>query len=95
MIRAVAATRGVPLVLLDRDQTATRLLGGLTTPHFSLLDAEGILRYRGGLDDVSFAQRAATRHYLTDAVTAVLAGQAPDPAETPSFGCAIVWKMEA
>jgi len=93
-IRSAAAARGVPFVLLDRDQAVTRLLGGVTTPHFSLVDAEGVLRYRGGLDDVSFAQRTPTRNYLAEAVASVLAGRAPDPAETPSFGCAIVWEMD-
>jgi peroxiredoxin len=93
-IRSTAESRGMPFVLLDRDQSVTRLLGGITTPHFSLLDAEGILRYRGGLDDVSLRQRTPTRHYLAEAVEAVLAGHPPDPSETPSFGCAIVWKME-
>jgi hypothetical protein len=93
-IRSVAATRGIALVILDRDQAVTSLLGGLTTPHFSLLDRKGILRYRGGLDDLSFGQRVPTRRYLADAVGAVLAGREPDPSETLSFGCAIVWKME-
>ncbi len=92
MIRSVAAARGLPLVLLDRDQGVTRLLGGLTTPYFALVDPEGSLRYLGGLDDVSFMQREPTRHYLADAVSAVLAGRSPDPAQTASFGCAIVWK---
>lgn len=93
-IRSVAVARGNPSVLFDRDQAVTNLLGGMTTPHFTLLDGEGTLRYRGGLDDVSLAQRSPTRHYLAEAVAAVLAGREPDPAETPPFGCAIVWKME-
>ncbi len=93
-IRAVAATRGVPFVLLDRDQAVTRSLGGLTTPHFFLLDRGHILRYRGGLDDASFRQKTPSRGYLAEAVAAVLAGGEPDPGETPPFGCAVVWKFE-
>jgi peroxiredoxin len=93
-IRAVAASRGVPLVLLDRDQSVTRSLGGLTTPHFFLLDREHVLRYRGGLDDVSLRQKTPTRRYLAEAVAAVLAGGEPEPRETPPFGCGVVWTIE-
>ena len=93
-IRVAAESRGAPFVLLDRDQAVTRLLGGLTTPHFFMLDHQRILCYRGGLDDVGLRQKAPTRHYLEEAVAAALAGRVPDPAETPSFGCAIVWRME-
>jgi peroxiredoxin len=93
-IRDAAAARGVPFVLLDRDQAVTRALGGLTTPHFFVLDRGHVLRYRGGLDDASFRQKIPTRGYLAEAVAAVLAGGAPDPGETPSFGCAVVWRIE-
>jgi peroxiredoxin len=93
-IRDAAAARGVPFVLLDRDQAMTRALGGLTTPHFFVFDRGRVLRYRGGLDDVSLRQKAPSRRYLAEAVAAMLAGGAPDPGETPSFGCAVVWRIE-
>jgi peroxiredoxin len=93
-IRAASESRGVLVVLLDRDQAVTRSLGGLTTPHFFVLDRGHVLRYRGGLDDVSLRQRTPTRRYLAEAVATVLAGGAPDPGETPSFGCAVVWRID-
>jgi peroxiredoxin len=94
-IRAVARERGLPFVLLDRDQSAARLLGAVTTPHVFLADASGVLRYRGAIDDVAIGRPTPTRNCLEPAVAAVLAGRQPEPEETAPFGCAIVWKKEA
>jgi hypothetical protein len=62
----------------------------LTTPHFFVIDEQGILRYQGALDDVTFRKPTPTHNYLHDAVEAVVAGARPQPAETPAYGCAIV-----
>jgi hypothetical protein len=64
--------------------------GALTTPHAFLIDRQGILRYRGAVDDVSFRQREPTRFYLREAVEAVLADQLPEVPEVQPFGCTIV-----
>lgn len=93
-IREVARERGLPNVLLDRDQEAARLLAARATPHVFLTDASGVLRYRGAVDDVAIGRRTPTRNFLAEAVAAVLAGREPDPAETAPFGCGLVWKME-
>ena len=90
LLRETAAERGLPLVLLDRDQQVADRYRALTTPHCFVVDAQGILRYQGAFDNLSFRQRAATQFYLRQAVEAVLAGQPPDPEQTPPYGCAIV-----
>jgi hypothetical protein len=55
-----------------------------------VVDRDGILRYRGAVDDITFRQRQATRFFLREAVEALLAGRQPDVGETPAYGCAIV-----
>jgi hypothetical protein len=55
-----------------------------------VIDATGILRYRGAFDDVTFRQRTPARFYLKEAVEVLLAGKLPDPAETQPYGCTIV-----
>lgn len=90
LLRRVAAERALPLVLLDRNHQAADCFGAITTPHLFVLDTEGILRYQGAFDDVTFRQRTPTRNYLAEAVAAVLAGKQPDPAQTPPYGCTIV-----
>jgi peroxiredoxin len=90
LLRRVAVERGLPNLLRDADQQVADLYGAVTTPHFFVIDVDGLLRYQGALDDVAFRQRTPTRLYLRQAVEALLAGKRPDPDQTPVFGCTIV-----
>ena len=95
LLQQAAAERGLPLMLDDRSGLATGLYRARTTPHLFVIDEHGILRYQGALDDVTFRQRTPTRLYLRQAVTALLAGQEPEPAQTPPYGCTIVRQYSA
>ncbi len=90
MIASVARQRGLPVVLRDGDHSVVERYEALTTPHVFVLDRQGILRYRGAVDDVSFRKREASRSYLQEAVEALLKGRLPEIEETLPFGCAIV-----
>ncbi len=62
-----------------------------TTPDIFVIDAEGVIRYRGAPDsDLEDASQDAA--WLRGALDAVLAGRDPDPAETPPVGCTIKWR---
>ncbi len=90
-IRVEAADRRTPYpILLDNGNVVADLYGAIATPHFYVLDAAGIVRYTGALDDATFRAREPKTFYLDNAVTAVLEGRAPEPAETPAYGCAVV-----
>ncbi|HLE13163.1 MAG TPA: redoxin domain-containing protein [Anaerolineales bacterium] len=90
LIRQTAGDRGLPYLLVDEGSRLADLYGAQTTPHLFLIDPQGILRYQGAFDDVTFRQRTPTKDYLRQAVEAVLAGQHPDPDQTPAYGCMIV-----
>jgi peroxiredoxin len=90
LIARVAAQRALPVVLLDSDHKVADLYEAQTTPHLFVVDAQGILRYQGAFDDVTFRQRNPTRNYLRQAVEAVLAGQQPPLSQTSPYGCTIV-----
>ncbi len=90
MVQEVATARGVSKVLIDAQQAVADLYEAVTTPHVFLIDREGILRYRGAVDDVSFRQRQATRFYLQEAVEALLHDRLPALSETQAYGCTIV-----
>jgi hypothetical protein len=90
MLAAVARQRKIPVVLRDADQAVAGRYGALTTPHAFLIDRQGVLRYRGAVDDVSFRQREPTRFYLRNAVEALLANYLPKITEVQPFGCTIV-----
>ena len=89
MAEAVNARR-LPRVLIDAEQVVADLYEAVATPHVFVIDKDGILRYRGAVDDVKFRQPKATRFFLEEAVEALLEGHLPALTETPAYGCAIV-----
>ena len=89
-VEEAAKTRNLPTVLIDAEHVVADLYEAVTTPHAFVVDREGILRYRGAVDDVSFRQHEPTRFYLREAVEALLAGRPLEVTESQSFGCMIV-----
>ncbi len=90
MVKTVAETRPLPIVLVDENCRVADQFEAQTTPHVFVIDRDGILRYRGAVDNVTFRQRSATRFYLDEAVESLLEGHLPALAESPAYGCAIV-----
>jgi peroxiredoxin len=89
-LKTAAEARRLPTVLLDANCTVADLFEAQTTPHVFVIDREGILRYRGSVDDFTFRNRIPTRFYLDLAVESLLNGQLPALAESPAYGCTIV-----
>ena len=89
-VEEAARKRSLPIVLLDAGHDIADLYEAVSTPHVFVIDRQGILRYRGAVDDVTFRQRKATRFFLEEVVEALLEGRLPALAETPAYGCAIV-----
>ncbi len=89
-LKEAAESRRLPNVLHDADCRMADLFDAQTTPHVFVIDREGILRYRGAVDDVTFRQRKPARFFLDEAVESLLAGQLPTLTESPAYGCAIV-----
>jgi peroxiredoxin len=81
---------GVPY-LCDESQSVARAYDAKTTPDVFVIDAAGVLRYRGAPDSDHDdpLQNAA---FLRSSLDAVLNARDPDPAETPPIGCSIKWK---
>ena len=89
-VEEAARSRSIPTVLMDAGAKVADLFEAVTTPHVYVVDGDGILRYRGAVDDVTFRQRTATRFFLDEVVGSLLNGQLPTLTETPSYGCTIV-----
>ena len=89
-VAVAAKNRHLPLVLIDREDVVADLYEAQTTPHIFVIDREGILRYRGAVDDLTFRLRKPTRFFLDEAVEALLDGRLPALAETRAYGCTIV-----
>jgi peroxiredoxin len=91
-MRARAERRGFTFdYLYDETQDLAHALGAQRTPEVFLYDRDRRLRYHGAIDD-SRDDRAVKRHYLRDALDAVLEGRDPPVAETPAVGCTVKWR---
>ena len=79
-------------VLMDPDAKIARLYSAKTTPQMIVIDPEGKLIYDGAIDDRPTDDPADVKganNYLTDALTAAMAGKPVNPAYTRPYGCAV------
>jgi peroxiredoxin len=77
-------------VVIDFHHRMADLYKAATTPHFFVLDRQGLARYVGALDDGTAEARDARTYYVDKAVTALLNNRSPEPAFMPAYGCDIV-----
>ena len=90
LLRSVAQSRQLAPILKDAEAVVADLYAAETTPHLFVVDALGLLRYTGAVNDRTFRQRVPTRFYLREVITALLAGNLPEVEQTPPSGCTIV-----
>ena len=76
--------------LHDADQSVARAYDARTTPDVFVIDSDGLVAYRGAADS-SHSDPSQNAAWLRAALDSVLAGDAPDPAETDPVGCSIKW----
>jgi peroxiredoxin len=74
----------MPLLYDDKNVLAD-YLGVRVTPTFFVIDGKGVLRYQGACDDDG-EEAGATRHYVVDALDAVLGNKEVPVKETAAFG---------
>ncbi len=90
LVQRVAAERQVPFpILIDSGNKIADQLGGLTTPHVFVLDAQGRVVYQGAIDDAGIRAKPVTHRYLREALDAALAGRPAPVPQTEPFGCSI------
>lgn len=78
--------------LRDRSQVVARKFGAQCTPETFVFDSKRTLQYKGRIDDNWRDAKGAQEHNLKNAISDVLAGKQPNPAEAPALGCSIKWK---
>jgi peroxiredoxin len=77
--------------LYDESQEVAQALGAVATPHVFVLDSEHRLAYQGAPDS-DHTDESQGAVWLRGALDAVLAGEQPDPRETPPRGCSVKWR---
>lgn len=88
------ADKGLPYSYLhDSTQQVAKQYGAKRTPEFFLFNSQLELVYQGRMDDSPRNPTEVTTSELSDAITAMLAGQTPLVTQTDSIGCSVKWKM--
>jgi peroxiredoxin len=75
----------------DESQAVGKAYGNSNTPQFFVLDKNRKIQYTGAMDD-NMKEASVTKHYLADAVDAVLKGETPAVTETRPVGCGVRYK---
>lgn len=81
-------------ILLDTDGKVGTLYDARRTPHMFVIDAEGVLRYHGAIDDNRMAGKSLdeTTNYVVNAVTQITAGETVAPDYVKPYGCSVKYK---
>ncbi len=82
-----------PYVIDDTSDVA-RAFGATKTPEAFLFDKDLKLAYYGAIDDSPRDPDAVERHYLKDAMDAMIAGSEVETSETRAVGCSIKLRPE-
>jgi AhpC/TSA family protein len=77
--------------LRDETQDVARAYRAKTTPDVFVIDAAGVLRYRGA-PDPDHEDPSLGAGWLREALDSVLAGEDVARPETDSIGCSVKWK---
>ena len=79
-------------VLLDPQSKVARAYGATVTPHMYIIDANGVLVYKGGIDSIpssSTADIPKAKQYVRIALGEVLAGKPVTDSSTRAYGCTL------
>src|SRR6478735_2709392 len=84
--------------LLDPQSRIARAYGATVTPHMYIVDAAGMLVYKGGIDSIASSSPSdvpKARQYVRIALDEVLAGKPVSEASTRPYGCSLKYGNNA
>jgi peroxiredoxin len=76
-------------ILLDESGKVGMSYNAKRTPEMYIIDAEGVLRYHGAIDDNSNASQPGKVNYVRNALQQVLAGETVSKTTTKAYGCSV------
>lgn len=83
-----ARRRGYPFpILSDPDGKLADAYGAKYATYTVILDRNGRVRYRGGIDSDKSHLTDSAKHYVRTALSQLFADQEPNPATTKALGC--------
>ena len=84
--------------LLDPKSRIARAYGATVTPHMYIVDASGVLVYKGGIDSIPSSSQSdipKAKQYVRVALDEVLAGKPVSDASTRPYGCSLKYGNNA
>ena len=82
-------------VLIDENGAVGKSYGAKTTPHMYIINPQGVLIYKGAIDDKPSTNKSDipnSRNYVLAALDEALAGKPVSTASTQSYGCSVKYK---
>jgi len=79
-------------ILLDNAGDVGHAYSATTTPNMFVIDAEGVLRYAGAIDDDPRGRNDSPTSYVNQAVQALRNGEAVETAQTEPYGCSVKYQ---
>src|SRR5688572_13730544 len=82
-------------VLIDESGDVGKAYGAKTTPHMYIVNPDGILVYKGAIDDKPSTNKddiPGARNYVLAALDESMAGKPVSTASTQSYGCSVKYK---
>lgn len=82
-------------VLLDESGAVGKSYGAKTTPHMYIVNPDGVLIYKGAIDDQPSTSKddiPGARNYVLAALDESLAGKPVSTASTQSYGCSVKYQ---
>jgi len=81
--------------LLDPDGDVGKLYGARTTPHMYVIDAQGVLRYMGGIDSIASTDKediAKATQFVPQVLAEIKAGKPVSVTTSQPYGCSVKYK---
>lgn len=79
-------------VILDSDGSIGKLYAAQTSPHLFIINGQGVLEYKGGIDSIKSAKESdipKATNYVREALSALAAGKKVPHSSTAPYGCSI------
>ena len=81
--------------LVDEDGKVGRLYGAKTTPHMFIINQNGMLLYKGAIDDirsVDVKDIKKANNFVSSTLDKLLKGKKVKPFQTTAYGCSVKYK---
>lgn len=77
------------VILQDTDGKVAGAYGSKNTPTMFIINADGVLAYRGAIDDDNGAEKPGKTNYVKNALEQVVKGETVTTPETKAYGCRV------